>query len=41
MNNNKSPEPDGIQPRALKELKDEIAKLPIATCSVSFKALLV
>lgn len=41
MNNNKSPGPYGIHPRALKELKDEIAKLLTATCNLSFKMLSV
>ncbi|CAM4653796.1 unnamed protein product [Lepidochelys kempii] len=38
LNSNKSPEPDGIHPRALRELKCEIAELLTMVCNLSFKS---
>ncbi|CAM5127487.1 unnamed protein product [Eretmochelys imbricata] len=38
LNSNKSPEPDGIHPRVLKELKCEIVELLTMVCNLSFKS---
>ncbi|CAM5086896.1 unnamed protein product [Natator depressus] len=38
LNNNKSPGPDGIHPRVLKELKCEIVELLTMICHLSFKS---
>ncbi|CAM4650296.1 unnamed protein product [Lepidochelys olivacea] len=38
LNNNKSPGPDGIHPRVLKELKCEIAELLTVVCNLAFKS---
>ncbi|KAM7181807.1 uncharacterized protein RBU57_000458 [Macrochelys suwanniensis] len=38
LNCNKSPGPDGIHPRVLKELKCEIAELLTRVCNLSFKS---
>uniref|UniRef100_A0A452IGB1 Reverse transcriptase domain-containing protein n=1 Tax=Gopherus agassizii TaxID=38772 RepID=A0A452IGB1_9SAUR len=38
LNINKSPEPDGIHPRVLKELKCEVAELLTKVCNLSFKS---
>ncbi|CAM4534756.1 unnamed protein product [Lepidochelys kempii] len=38
LNSNKSPGPDGIHPRVLKELKCEIAELLTMVCNLSFKS---
>ncbi|KAG6940840.1 hypothetical protein G0U57_011320 [Chelydra serpentina] len=38
LNCNKSPGPDGIHPRVLKELKCEIAELLTVVCNLSFKS---
>uniref|UniRef100_A0A8C3F3S5 Reverse transcriptase domain-containing protein n=1 Tax=Chrysemys picta bellii TaxID=8478 RepID=A0A8C3F3S5_CHRPI len=38
LNSNKSPGPDGIHPRVLKELKCEVAELLTKVCNLSFKS---